>query len=374
MGDGSRRDAMKRPPPEERIDDRSSTEIAVEPAGPEEVSVPNDLSVAVPPPVLLTSKSPGATDDIFVRPGKPPSKRKRSRIRLAYKWLVGASASLAMRIVSALLPFGVAQALGRFGGRMAWLLRPSDRSLALENLAIALPEKSPDERFAIAKESFARVGKSAMEWVAVRRIEDRIGEVVEIVGREHLEAAFARKKGVIWINAHISNWELMAAAVSRAGYPCNVIATTVRYAALNRWTIEKRGRYGVHTIERESPASGRELLRVLRNNEVIGILADHDTKVPSVQVDFFGRPAWTAIGVAELVVRLGASMVSGFMEPVGPRKWRVVVSPPIFPPENVPKREQLRHAKDLTQLFTKATEDHIRAHPEDWAWMHRRWK
>ncbi len=354
-----------------------SAQVDERPTG--EVSVPNDVSsIAVPPQRVLTSKSKRASVEdlpsgIAVRPGKPTSKRQRTRARRAYKWFVGTLAVLLIRLVS-LLPWRAAGALGRLGGRLAWWLRPADRRLATDNVGIAFPEKSEAERRAIARESFSRAGRNAMQWIAVRRVERRIPEIVEITGREHLEAALARKKGLLWVTAHTGNWELMAAATARAGYTCHVIATTVRYEAINRWTIEWRAKRGVKTIERESPTSGRDLLRAMRNNELIGILADHDTKVPSVQVEFFGRPAWTAIGVGELAARLGSAIVTGFPYEVAPGRWRVDVAPPILPPDDVPKKDQLRVARDITQEFTKRTEAHIRAHPEDWAWMHRRWK
>src|SRR5207248_11685923 len=162
--------------------------------------------------------------------------------------------------------------------------------------------------------------------------------------------------------------------VRRLGYPVSVIATQVRYAAVNRLTIDARAKRGIHTIERESASAGKDLLRRFRANELIGFLSDHDTKVPSVQVDFFGRPAWTAIGPAELSIKLGAPALSGFLVREDYGKWRVEVGPPIFPPTDVPKAEHLRVARDLTQQYTRRIEDHVRAHPEDWAWMHRRWR
>jgi KDO2-lipid IV(A) lauroyltransferase len=215
---------------------------------------------------------------------------------------------------------------------------------------------------------------SAMEWLAIGRIEDAIGSRVTLSGREHIDAARAAGKGVVWITGHVGTWELMALAVRLAGYPVSVIATQVRYAAVNRLTIDERAKRGIHTIERESASAGKDLLRRFRANELIGFLADHDTKVPSVQVDFFGKPAWTAVGPAELSIKLQAPALSGFIVREGPGRWRVEIGPPIFPPAGVPKADTLRVARDLTQQYTRRIEDHVRAHPEDWAWMHKRWR
>lgn len=312
---------------------------------------------------------------IEVRPGKPPSKRIRPWHRRAYKWLVGNIAVLAIRIVR-VLPFSWCVALGRLGGQLAYALLAAERDVTRENLARAFPGMPIAERRRIARESWARLGMSAMEWLAVAKIEAEIPSRVTINGREHLDAARAAGNGVVWITGHVGPWELMAAAVARAGYPCSVIATTVRYPALNAFTIAERGRRGLHTIERESPTAGRDLLKRLRGNEMLGILADHDTKVPSVQVDFFGAPAWTPVGPAELCLKLRAAMVYGFIVREAPGRWRVDMSPPIPVPvlAKGDKEGEARAARDLTQAFTRRVEEHVRAHPEDWAWMHRRWK
>lgn len=310
---------------------------------------------------------------IPVRPAKVVVPRPKRWQRQAYKGVLGWLSVFAAAGVRLLGP-AFALKLGRLSGLVGWHVRARDREIALENLALAFPEKSEAERERIARESFARVGMCAFEWVACARRDDYIA-ATRLENKEHADAALAKKAGGIWVNAHIGNWELSAAAAAKAGIACGVIATTVRYPRVNRLSISERARNGVATIERDTPSSGRELLKFFRRKDaILGILMDHDNNTPSVQVDFFGKPAWTAMGVAELSLRLGVPVVSGFFvrDPDGRR--RVPVAPPIFPPENVPKADQLRVVRDLTQQYTKRIEDHIRAHPEDWAWMHRRWK
>lgn len=319
------------------------------------------------------SAVPSAADGIPVRPAKTVTPRPRRWTRVAYKAVLGWLAVVALAFIRLLGP-RLAMRLGRLAGSLSWHFRAADREVALANLALAFPEKSAEERERIARESFARIGTCALEWMACAR-DDRWIADTRLENREHVDAALAKKAGVIWVNAHVGNWELSAAAAAKAGIACGVIATTVRYPRVNRLSIAERARNGVLTIERDTPSSGRELLKFFRRKDaVLGILLDHDNNTPSVQVDFFGRPAWTAMGVAELSVRLGIPVVSGFFvrDPDGRR--RVPVAPPIFPPEDVPKADQLRVIRDLTQQYTKRIEDHIRAHPEDWAWMHKRWK
>ena len=320
------------------------------------------------------SAAPSASSaEIAVRPAKTVTPRPRRWTRVAYKAVLGWVVVIALACVRAIGP-RLAMKMGRAAGLFGWWWRRADREIALANLALAFPEKSEEERRRIARESFARIGMCAFEWAACVRDDAYIAATV-LEGREHVDAALAKKKGAMWVNAHIGNWELSAAATAKAGYSCGVIATTVRYPRVNRLSIDERARNGVITIERDSPSSGRELLKFFRKKEsILGILLDHDNNTPSVQVDFFGSKAWAAMGVAELSLRLGAPVVSGFFVRDPDGKRRVPVAPPIFPPENVPKEDQLRVVRDLTQQYTKRIEDHIRAHPEDWAWMHRRWK
>ena len=309
--------------------------------------------------------------EIVVRPGRAKDTRVRSLRRRAYKALVGLLGVAAGWLLRG-LPVAAAVAVGRAAGSLTWLFSRGNRALALETLAIAFPEKSAGERAAIAKESFARLGAVALEWAAWPAGDHLLDRVVRVEGRENADEALARGKGVLWITGHIGNWELMAARISSAGYRCSVVATTVRYAAINRFSIALRGSHGVGTIERESASAGRELLRLLRGNGNLGILLDHDSHVPSMQVDFFGRPAWTAIGAAELAVKLGCAAVPSFIVREGDGHV-VKIGAAIFPPK-VAKADQPQAIRDLTQAYTRVIEDHVRAHPEDWAWMHRRWR
>ncbi len=307
---------------------------------------------------------------VVVRPGKPASRRRRPWTRRAYKAIVGAVAVTFAALVR-LLPPRLAARIGAAVGILGFHLAGTARRVALESLGIAFPDRPPHERRRIARASFATVGASALEWISASRRPAHVDRAVSVEGLEHLEAARARGNGVLWITAHAGCWELMGAAIARRGFPCAVIATTVRYAAVNRWSIDARGRHGVRTVERDSPGSARELLRVFKRNELVGILLDHDTKVDSVQVDFFGRKAWTAVGPAELAIRLAVPAVTAFVERRPDGTHLVRIGPPIVPPEAVD--DAARAARDLTQAYTARIEDHVRARPENWAWMHRRW-
>lgn len=299
-------------------------------------------------------------------------KAKRPWRRRVYKALLGYTA-LSLGAVARWIPAPWAAAFGRAVGRIGSLLAAPDRRLAIANVRAALGERTDDrESRRIAVESFMRLGASAAELVVSHRNPRWILERTTVEGRAHVDEALAAGKGLIWITGHIGNWELMVMKFAELGYPINVVATTIRYPVLNEAMVGFRTRHGVKTIQRGSVSATKDMLRAFRNNEMLGLLIDHDTRVPSVNVEFFGRPARTPVGAAELSLRFGAPVVAGFAVREG-RSHRIVVHPPIFPPSGVPRTDAPEVAVRLTAEYTGLIERHIARHPRDWAWMHKRW-
>jgi len=166
---------------------------------------------------------------------------------------------------------------------------------------------------------------------------------------------------------------LMAITMTSMGYPINVVAKTIRYAALNKKVIDFRQSGGVQTIERGSAASTKKILKVFRENKILGLLIDQDARVPSVSVPFFGHPARTPVGAGELSIRMGAPVVLGFISRHS-GGHRVVIHPPIYPPKGrLRGHAAAKMAAELTAQYTKVIEQHVSQHPADWAWMHQRW-
>jgi KDO2-lipid IV(A) lauroyltransferase len=185
-----------------------------------------------------------------------------------------------------------------------------------------------------------------------------------------LRAAHAEGKGVILVTGHIGSWELFARRIAALGLPSATVAKETQDPRLTKLLEDSRAGAGVKVFWRGSAMSAREMLRFLRAGGMLGILIDQDTKVGGYFVPFFGRPAFTPRAAGDLAVRTGAAMVFGCAHRVGPSSHRAVVRR-IDPPRSGDRDQD---SLALTAEATRIIESEIRAHPEEWVWMHPRWK
>jgi KDO2-lipid IV(A) lauroyltransferase len=184
-----------------------------------------------------------------------------------------------------------------------------------------------------------------------------------------LEAALARGKGVVFISGHVGNWELLARRVARAGFPSQSIAKETTDPRLTALVERFRAQGGVRSIWRGQEGAARAMLRALKAGEILGLLIDQDTRVQSLFVPFFGELAATPRAAADLALRTGAAVVVGFCqrEGEGYRLWM----------EEVPYTagdDREADALALTTALSQRIEAAIRRAPEQWVWMHQRWK
>jgi KDO2-lipid IV(A) lauroyltransferase len=291
-------------------------------------------------------------------------------IRRAIVWAVAILQALA-----SVLPWRLGVALGGWVGWIAFAALPAARRRALAHVAIAFPDGTGDAgQRAMARRSFVNLGRSAFEVLMLsRRSHPPIERLCAIEGEERLKAALAAGRGVIFLTGHFGNWELMAALVTRRGYPSSVVATPVYDPRLDRLLVDARARHGVHTISRGSPSAARHLLSGLRRNAILGMLIDQDTDVDGVFVPFFGRPACTRDGPARLAMRTGAPVFPVFIERIGSSaRHRVRVQPPLelVPEGSDPEAAVLENVTRMSAVVEAA----IRRNPDQWIWTHRRWK
>ncbi len=298
----------------------------------------------------------------------PWPKRLRRRVRSA---LIRA----AIRLLS-LLPLGAALRLGTALGTLAYWLAPAQRRLALGHLAIAFPEKSDVERRAIARASFVHLGRAAMELAAVRHLDGRIEDYVALdpAGARLVQEARALGRGAVFATGHMGNWELLARRLARTGLECLVIARRSWDARLDDFVASFRASGGVTTLWREDPGAGRQLLKALREGKGLGILIDQDTKVQGVFVPFFGRPAFTPRAAADLALRFGAPLLVGWSRRRGPGLadgYVLELETVAYDPDAADREAEVLR---LTAACTSRLEAAIRHDPEEWVWIHRRWK
>ncbi|WP_164008076.1 lysophospholipid acyltransferase family protein [Pyxidicoccus trucidator] len=269
------------------------------------------------------------------------------------------------------LPLGVARALGARLGAMAYTVAGGERRKALKSLAVAFPEKSDAERQAVARAAFRHLGAAALEVACTGALDRGLERLVAWPegDRRVLETALARGKGVVFVSGHVGNWELLARRVARAGYPSQSIAKETTDPRLTEMVGRFRARGGVRSIWRGQEGAARAMLRALRSGEILGILIDQDTRVQSLFVPFFGQLAATPRAAADLAIRTGAAVVTGFCHRV---EGGYHLSMEEVPVPQTGDREAA--ALELTTALSARIEAAIRRTPEQWVWMHQRWK
>jgi Kdo2-lipid IVA lauroyltransferase/acyltransferase len=265
----------------------------------------------------------------------------------------------------AVLPLGTAL------GELAYALMRRHRCIARTNLERAFGATlSSAEIERMIRGSFRHLGQTMAEFMKMACWDGaEIERRVELRGTAWLEAALARGRGVIGVTAHYGNWELLAARLVRAGYPLHVIARDADDPATNVLLNRIRRGCGYQVISRQDAL--RPSLECLRRNEILAILLDQNTRRSEAYVDFFGHPAATAIGPAVLARRTGAALLPAFDRRLADGRHVTEILPPVTW-DACPDDEQ--EILEITARLTHAIEMQIRGDPEQWLWIHNRWK
>jgi len=249
--------------------------------------------------------------------------------------------------------------------------RPN-RPIALKNLEIAFPEMTPAARLNILRKMYRSWGRVLAEWTHLPELSRaNIEQVATYEGKEHWDEAERRSngRGLFVLTAHYGNFELMQIAHSIYGYHLAIVHRALRNPLIDAAICTARVRYGNRIIERK--AGGREMMRMLRQNWMIAIALDLDVR-KGVFVDFFGMPASTSDGIARISIATGAPVMPVFMVRQGDTIHHKMKIMPAFYPEKTRNREAA--VREYTQLYSNTLEQMIRAHPDHWNWIHRRWK
>jgi KDO2-lipid IV(A) lauroyltransferase len=255
--------------------------------------------------------------------------------------------------------------------RLASPLLLSRKRVALRNLRNAFPEKSERERERIAGESFVSVTTAFLELLWFPRLSrERLMEKVAIEKPEILAEAAARGKGVICMTAHFGNWELAGqTAACAVNVPSYIIAKTQSNRLVDKKVNAWRTRFGAIVVP--MGIAIREIIRALQNGGTVLMAADQTAPKESIAIEFFGRAVPTFQGPAQFSLRTGAALVLIMLVRQANGNYRLLV-------EKVPG-EDLKGCTDenvyeLTRRQVRMTEDVIRKYPEQWMWMHKRWK
>ena len=266
------------------------------------------------------------------------------------------------------LPSRVGLAAGRRLGDLLWWALPRRRAIALDNLVRVFGgERSPAEIRRLGRRSFQHVGMNLVE--ACRyffRPTHVMLSRIRVEGLQHFQTAAALGRGVLILTAHFGNWELLAAAHGLTGVPLSIVMRPLDHPLLEDLAARFRRRSGAELIVKRQAV--REVLTALRRQRMVGILLDQNaTRAEGVFVPFFGSPASTSKGLALLALRTGAPVVPIFLrrEPGGRHCMDVGAALPP-PPDG--------ELTTYTSMFNRVIEAAIRRAPEQWLWMHDRWR
>jgi KDO2-lipid IV(A) lauroyltransferase len=255
--------------------------------------------------------------------------------------------------------------------RLFYYLSPKQRLITIHNLTCAFPEKSINEIKNIARGAYRTLGITAADFFEIPSLtKDNIGNLVEVEGLEYYTKAMEKNRGILMLGAHFSNWELTAVAISLVLKPAVITYRPLDSPTLDNLVLWVRSCTGNVLIDKERAM--RKMLRSLAHNEIVATMIDQNMAwQEGVFVDFFGRPACTTNGLALLALHTDAPVVPGYLLRLENGKYRMVIKE-----EMAVIRTGDEDADILinTQNFTRFIEDTVREYPDQWFWIHQRWK
>lgn len=280
---------------------------------------------------------------------------------------------LIVSLVVKLIPPKYIYQSARVMGYLAYFFAAKQRKIALEGLSIAFKDKkSKDEIVKIAKDCFTFITKSGMELIFLCDNHKLLMERVIFSGKENLDAALSKGKGVILVSAHFGNFPIMLGRLSLSGYKTAAIMRTMRDNRVEKIFVKKRDRLNIKSIYTQPrQACVHNTLQALRNNEVVFIPIDQNFGTGGVFVDFFGTKAATATGPVVLAQRSKAVLLPCFIVRQPDDTHKIIFEPPFDLIEAGTAQEIIILN---IQRLTNIIESYIRRYPAEWGWVHRRWK
>ena len=280
-----------------------------------------------------------------------------------------------MLLVVRLLPRPPRAAFGRGLGRFTFSVLRIRRAVTLDNLRHAFPEKSPRDRLELASQCYQHLGMVLLEYLALltmtkAKLLEQIDEgcppasnAIQEVLRENI--------GAVIMSSHVGNWEFLAAWLAVKGYPISFIAQRANNPHVHRLVLEMRTRMGMHMIDRSSMGL-RHILRALREHRFVFLMPDQAAGRDALFVPFFGRAAATARGAAAFVMKTGVPIIICTLTRGAHGRFSLQTEVLRF--ERRPGDDEETTLREITARYTRALEARIRQHPEQWLWLHRRWK
>ena len=286
-------------------------------------------------------------------------------------WIEYAPVWLVVRMLG-VLPRSLARSIGMAIGRSVYHLHGRLRRVGLRNLELAYPEMPPDERGRILRGVFDTLGRQLADFTHLPDLTAKnVSDLVVYDGLENYQVAQQLGRGVLFVTAHLGGWELGSYAHALYGHPIKIVVRGLDNKPLNSFVERWRTRSGNLTFDKDDFARG--LLAAMRAGETVGILMDTNMTPPQgVFVPFFGIPACTASGLARVALRTDAAVVPGFTVWDEQQKKYKICFDPALP--LVRSGDDEADVVANTAAFTAVIEKYVRQYPDQWLWVHRRWK
>jgi len=284
----------------------------------------------------------------------------------------GRSALNFFSLIIKFTPEGFLYVLADFIARVGYYIAGRHRRIALNSLTIAFGrEKNRQEIKKIAKDSFRSMAKSAVEMLFFVERPSLVKDKVRIEGKAYLDRALSEGKGLIVVSAHFGNFPLMLTRFAQLGYKTNAIIRHMRDEKVDEFFLKKRTTLNITTIY-SVPRRGciEESLKSLRRNELLFIQMDQNFGTGGIFVDFFGMKAATATGPAVLAARTKAPILPAFIIRDKDNLLKIIIEPPL----HIEDADNAEVVQKTIQRITGIIENYIRRYPEEWGWIHRRWK
>lgn len=287
------------------------------------------------------------------------------------EWMEYAAAWTGLKILG-FLPRNVARFVGASFAAVAYAVRTPLRRTAMFNLKLAFPDWTDAERKQVVRRMVQQIGWMTAEFARFPRyVHGDIKQVVVVGGVENFESARAKGNGVLFLTGHMSAWELAPFAHALYGHPLHFLVRAIKNQRVDALINRYRCLSGNQPIEKNK--SARMVLKVLGDGGTVGILSDHNTsQEEGVFLDFFGVPASSTSGLARIALRTGAAVVPGFLSWDYQRKIYCLQFQPSI--ELVRTGNEDADVRENTARFMRVIEDYVRQHPDQWLWVHKRWK
>jgi len=292
----------------------------------------------------------------------------KSRLQINLEYLTARS----LLALFAVLPLRLAVSVGSTLGRIGYHFSGRLCRTGLRNLELAFPELDVRRRQELLRACFRNLGRLLGVFSHFGKARPQVlHALIKCQGLEHLDAAEKSGRGVILFTGHIGAWELSSFGLSLFGHPLSFLVRRIDNPRIEALVERFRTRQGNRTIDKRSAA--REMLQLLQAGGTLGILVDLNTlDREAIFVDFFGRPAATTFVLAKLALRTGALVLPVFAPwDLQHGKVMLKIDEPLSFERTGDEAEDIRR---LTQLFTSVVERYVRQYPEQWLWIHRRWK